>query len=222
MDSKEQLIDRTLGWSALFSFFKTNKNQVCSIPVFQFYHACDGMRIMKYRLCITHYDVLQLADFFGSACSLWFTVVAMACIKQKHATGLLQIVGSFCLFVAVVYDRTHFALIASPIFSGLVIIGISWGLRMYRTKQLYPSWRRYVFFLVPGVMMAILAGACFTMFETKRNYKYLHSLWHTCIATSIVLLLPPKAVRADKIYGANEALIEMPQLSRISYSQNIS
>ena len=74
------------------------------------------------------------------------------------------------------------------------------GIKMYRTKRLYPSWRRYVFYLIPGVLMATLGGVSFAFLETESNYKYLHSLWHTCVALSIVLLLPPRPACVEK-YG---------------------
>ncbi|KAK3756123.1 hypothetical protein RRG08_033007 [Elysia crispata] len=186
-----------------------------------FYHACDGIRIEMYRMCLTQYDVLQLADFFGSSCALWFTIVAMAKITQKHVTGVMQIAGICGLFVGVTYDKTSLCVIAIPILTGLAAITISWGIKMYRTKRLYPSWRRYVFYLIPGVLMATLGGVSFAFLETESNYKYLHSLWHTCVALSIVLLLPPRPACVEK-YGPSESALQMSQLSRISYTQDIS
>ncbi|XP_012945704.1 post-GPI attachment to proteins factor 6 [Aplysia californica] len=159
-----------------------------------FYHACDGERVMEYRLCIMKYDVLQLSDFFGSACSLWFTIVAMASIPYRHISPVLQVAGPLGLFIGVVYDRHSLCLIAVPIFCGLGLIICSWGHKMYKRRKLYPSPRRYLLFLMPGVVLAAVGAAVFSFVETKDNYKYVHSFWHVSIALCICFLLPPKRV----------------------------
>lgn len=184
-----------------------------------FYHACDGSRLQKYKVCITDYYLLQLADFFGSACSLWFTLVAMA--RLRPFQGLLHVVGIFVMFVIVVSDKTSLALMAVPILAGLVIIACSWGSRMYQRKRLYPSWRRYTFYLVPGVCLAGVGGVCFSFLETESNYKYLHSLWHMCVALSIVLLLPPKSERKQG-HGVAESAFSMSHLPEIPFSEDLS
>ncbi|CAG5119504.1 unnamed protein product, partial [Candidula unifasciata] len=167
-----------------------------------FYHACDGSRLNRYRLCIIEYDVLQVADFFGSACSLWMTLVAMARIRSccsyicryKYVTPLLHVMGPFGLLVGVVYDRTSLWVIAVPIGCGLVVIVASWGHKMYKRRKLYPSWRRYVFYLLPGLVLAAVGASVFSFLETEDNYKYVHSVWHMCIALSICLFLPPRRI----------------------------
>ncbi|GFS15253.1 transmembrane protein 8A [Elysia marginata] len=173
-------------------------------------------------MCITDYDLLQMSDFFGSACSLWFTLVAMASIRKKHVAGLLQIVGVFGLFIIIVYDKSSLCVIAIPIFSGLATITCSWGVKMYRRKHLYPSWRRYVFYLVPGVVLAVIGGVSFAFLETESNYKYLHSLWHVCVALSIVLLLPPKSGGKGEICGVSESTVAMSQLPTVPFSEDVS
>ena len=80
---------------------------------------------------------------------------------------------------------------------------------MYRRKCLYPSWRRYVFFLAPGVVLAVVGGASFAFLETEANYKYLHSVWHMCVALSIVLLLPPRPPCPSK-YGMSHRFKSIP------------
>ncbi|BFY99813.1 hypothetical protein BsWGS_02853 [Bradybaena similaris] len=162
-----------------------------------FYHACDGSRLNRYRLCIIDYDVLQISDFFGSACSLWITLVAMARIRYRYVTPLLDIMGPFGLLIGVVYDRHSLWIIAVPIGCGLVVIVASWGQKMYKRKKLYPTWRRYVFFLLPGLVLAAIGACVFSFAETEDNYKYVHSVWHMCIALSICLFLPPRQIKEN-------------------------
>ncbi|CAL1547640.1 unnamed protein product [Lymnaea stagnalis] len=162
-----------------------------------FYHACDGNRLDRYRLCFVKYDVLQACDFFGSSCSVWFTLVAMAQIRLLWITRVLQIIGPFGILIGIIYDRTSICVIAVPLLSGLLVTSVSWGVKMYQRKRLYPTWRRYVFFLLPGVILAVTGGALFAFLETAGNYKYLHSLWHVCVASCICFLLPPNQPSHD-------------------------
>ncbi|GFO03143.1 transmembrane protein 8a [Plakobranchus ocellatus] len=186
-----------------------------------FYHACDGIRLQRYRICIMKFDILQLADYFGSACSLWFTLISMARIKHREANSLLQITGVFGLFVGVIFDRGSICIVAVPMFVGLTVIAWSWGVKMYHSKRLYPSWRRYVFYLSPGVLLAVSGGALFAFFETTSNYKYIHSLWHMCISLSLLLLLPPKTIQQQKL-SSIETNTEMSQISGVCWTRDVS
>ncbi|XP_013081009.2 post-GPI attachment to proteins factor 6-like isoform X2 [Biomphalaria glabrata] len=156
-----------------------------------FYHACDGDRLALYRLCIASYEVLQASDFFGSYCSIWYTLIAMAQIRFLRLAHVLQTIGAFFIFVGVVYDRRSVCMIIVPLLCGIVLIGVSWGIKMYKRKKLYPSWKRYAFFLLPGCVLAATGGSVFIFLETTENYKYLHSFWHVCVALCICFLLPP-------------------------------
>ena len=72
--------------------------------------------------------------------------------------------------------------------------------RCYKRKVCYPTWKRWVFLLIPGTLIAGAGLIIFTFFETESNYKHTHSAWHACISISIVFLLPPrKTDRTGKI-----------------------
>lgn len=61
-----------------------------------------------------------------------------------------------------------------------------------------PSWRRWVFYLIPGVLCALIGLCLYTFAETEDNYYYTHSLWHILVASCVVLLLPPKKKNREK------------------------
>ena len=58
--------------------------------------------------------------------------------------------------------------------------------------------RRLLFFILPAAVLAIVAICVYTLLETTANYKYLHSIWHICIALCIPLLLP--SVRKARLF----------------------
>ena len=83
--------------------------------------------------------------------------------------------------------------------------------RCYKRKVCYPTWKRWVFLLIPGTLIAGAGLIIFTFFETESNYKHTHSAWHACISISIVFLLPPR--KTDRT-GKNYSLIVMQESRR--------
>lgn len=69
-----------------------------------------------------------------------------------------------------------------------------------RRRHCYPpSWKRWVFYLIPGAACA-LTGVCLYIFAgTEDNYYYTHSLWHILVASCVVFLLPPKEKNRETV-----------------------
>ncbi|XP_040337587.1 transmembrane protein 8B isoform X5 [Herpailurus yagouaroundi] len=141
-----------------------------------FYHACDQPGIVVF--CIMDYDVLQFCDFLGSLMSVWVTVIAMArlqpVVKQLDRHGLWNLLG--------------------PSLFALGILATAWTVRSVRRRHCYPpTWRRWLFYLCPGSLIAGSAVLLYAFVETRDNYFYIHSIWHMLIAGSVGFLLPPRA-----------------------------
>ncbi|KAM5125036.1 transmembrane protein 8B-like [Mantella aurantiaca] len=66
--------------------------------------------------------------------------------------------------------------------------------RTIRRRHCYPpTWKRWLFYLCPGTLIASSAVALYAFVETEENYFYIHSIWHMLIAGSVGFLLPPRA-----------------------------
>ncbi|RXM90988.1 Transmembrane protein 8B [Acipenser ruthenus] len=139
------------------------------------------------------YDVLQFCDFLGSLMSVWVTVISMARL-QSIIKQVLYLLGAMVLSMALQLDRHGLWNLLGPSIFALGIMAIAWTVRTIRRRRCYPpTWKRWVFYLFPGTMIATSAVALYAFVETEENYFYIHSIWHMLIAGSVGFLLPPRA-----------------------------
>lgn len=156
-----------------------------------FYHACDQPGIVVF--CIMDYDVLQFCDFLGSLMSVWVTVIAMARL-QPVIKQVLYLLGAMLLSMALQLDRHGLWNLLGPSLFALGILATAWTVRSVRRRHCYPpTWRRWLFYLCPGSLIAGSAVLLYAFVETRDNYFYIHSIWHMLIAGSVGFLLPPRA-----------------------------
>ncbi|XP_026862000.2 post-GPI attachment to proteins factor 6 [Electrophorus electricus] len=157
-----------------------------------FYHACDqpGVTVM----CIMDYDTLQFCDFLGSVVAVWVTIICMARL-QEPVKYVFFMAGTLIIAMAMQLDRRGLWNLLGPVLVALVTMVTAWVYRAVKRHHCYPpTWRRWVFFLIPGVMSALIGVCVYTFAQTDANYYYTHSIWHAMVATSVVFLLPPREV----------------------------
>ncbi|XP_029432619.1 post-GPI attachment to proteins factor 6 [Rhinatrema bivittatum] len=155
-----------------------------------FYHACDqpGIAVM----CIMDYDTLQYCDFLGSVVSIWVTVLCMSRIK-KLIKYVLFILGTLLIAMSMQLDRRGVWNMMGPCLFAIIVLILAWVYRGVKRRHCYPpSWKRWVFFLLPGALLALIAVTVYACLETNQNYFYTHSLWHILVAGSVAFLLPPR------------------------------
>ncbi|XP_041084900.1 transmembrane protein 8B-like [Polyodon spathula] len=162
-----------------------------------FYHACDQPGVVVF--CIMEYDVLQFCDFLGSLMSVWVTVISMARL-QSIIKQVLYLLGAMVLSMALQLDRHGLWNLLGPSIFALGIMAIAWTVRTIRRRRCYPpTWKRWVFYLFPGTVIATSAVALYAFVETEENYFYIHSIWHMLIAGSVGFLLPPRAKHDNRV-----------------------
>ncbi|KAM9844533.1 post-GPI attachment to proteins factor 6 [Aulostomus maculatus] len=155
-----------------------------------FYHACDQPGVAV--LCIMDYDALQYCDFLGSICSIWVTILCMARIQDTLKYTLFML-GALLIAMSMQLDRKGLWNLLGPILCAFLLMVSVWVYRGVRRRHCYPpSWQRWVLYLIPGALCALI-GVCLYIFaETEDNYYYTHSLWHILVASCVVFLLPPR------------------------------
>ncbi|KAH9489822.1 hypothetical protein Btru_036270, partial [Bulinus truncatus] len=154
-----------------------------------FYHACDTSEV--YKLCIMPYNALSFADFFASLLSFWVTLLAMARIP-RGVRSFFHMLSALLISLGEVYDRHGLVEQLLPIAGGVIIVLLSWGYQCFKKKSLFPSKKRLLYFILPGVCLACIGLILNLAVETVENYKYIHSVWHLLESASIIFLLPPK------------------------------
>ncbi|XP_055488086.1 transmembrane protein 8B [Leucoraja erinacea] len=173
-----------------------------------FYHACDQPGIVVF--CIMDYDVLQFCDFLGSLMSVWVTVIAMARL-QPVLKQILYLLGAMLLSMALQLDRHGLWNLLGPSLFALGVMAIAWTVRAISRRHCYPpTWKRWVFYLFPGTVIATSAVALYAFVETEGNYFYIHSIWHMLIAGSVGFLLPPSTGSQRGGVGAPRAAGAVP------------
>ena len=64
---------------------------------------------------------------------------------------------------------------------------------MRASRQLFPSRRRYLCCLLPGVVLALTGiGVNYGLMWHKSTYQYTHSFWHVALMTCPCFLMPPR------------------------------
>ncbi|KAI5616122.1 transmembrane protein 8A [Silurus asotus] len=155
-----------------------------------FYHACDQPGVTV--LCIMDYDTLQFCDFLGSVVAVWVTIVCMA--RLRHILKYVFFLGgTLVIAMAMQLDRRGLWNLLGPVLFALAIMLTAWIYRGVKRRHCYPpTWRRWVFFLIPGIVSAFIGLCVYAFAQTDANYYYTHSIWHIMVATSVVFLLPPR------------------------------
>ncbi|KAM9454389.1 post-GPI attachment to proteins factor 6 isoform 2-T2 [Clarias gariepinus] len=155
-----------------------------------FYHACDQPGVTV--LCIMDYDTLQFCDFLGSVVAVWVTIVCMARL-QYTLKYVLFMGGTLLIAMAMQLDRRGLWNLLGPVLFALAIMLTAWIYRSVKRRHCYPpAWKRWVFFLIPGIASAVIGLCVYAFAQTDSNYYYTHSIWHIMVATSVVFLLPPR------------------------------
>ncbi|XP_020862227.1 LOW QUALITY PROTEIN: post-GPI attachment to proteins factor 6 [Phascolarctos cinereus] len=155
-----------------------------------FYHACDQPGVAV--LCIMDYDTLQYCDFLGSVVSIWVTILCMARVKT-FVKYVLFVLGTLIIAMSLQLDRRGIWNMMGPCLCALIIMISMWVYRCIHRHHCYPtSWKRWAFYLLPGISLAFVAIAIYAFMGTNDNYFYTHSIWHVLMASSVAFLLPPR------------------------------
>uniref|UniRef100_A0AAY5KCS6 Transmembrane protein 8C n=1 Tax=Esox lucius TaxID=8010 RepID=A0AAY5KCS6_ESOLU len=152
------------------------------------YHACDGPGLSI--ICFMKYDVLEYFSVYGTAISIWVTLIALGDFDEPRRSTLTMF-GILTCAVRIYQDRWGYGIYSGPIGSAVFIITVKWLQKMKEIKGLYPEKSVYTQQVGPGCCFGALALMLHFYFE-EWDYAYVHSFYHLSMAVSFVLLLPKR------------------------------
>ncbi|KAM6930778.1 protein myomaker [Xenentodon cancila] len=152
------------------------------------YHTCDapGLSIV----CFMRYDVLEYFSVYGTALSMWVTLIALGDFDEPQRSSLTMF-GVLTTAVRIYQDRWGYGIYSGPIGSAVFIITVKWLQKMKQLRAVYPEKSVYTQQVGPGCCFGALALMLRFYFE-EWDYAYVHSFYHLSLAVSFVLLLPKK------------------------------
>ncbi|XP_061585767.1 protein myomaker [Cololabis saira] len=152
------------------------------------FHACEGPGLSV--LCFLRYDVLEYFSVYGTALSMWVTLIALGDFQEPQRSSLTMF-GVLTTALRIYQDRWGYGVYSGPIGSAVFIITVRWLQQMRRRRAVYPDRSVYTQQVGPGCCFGALALMLRFYFQ-EWDYAYVHSFYHLSLAVSFVLLLPKK------------------------------
>ncbi|XP_074527183.1 protein myomaker [Halichoeres trimaculatus] len=152
------------------------------------YHACDGPGLSI--LCFMKYDILEYFSVYGTALSMWVTLIALGDFDEPQRSSITMF-GVLTIAVRIYQDRWGYGIFSGPIGSAVFIITVKWLQKMKQLRAVYPEKTVYTQQVGPGCCFGALALMLRFYFE-EWDYAYVHSFYHLSLAVSFVLLLPKR------------------------------
>ncbi|KAF4112902.1 hypothetical protein G5714_005447 [Onychostoma macrolepis] len=152
------------------------------------YHACDGPGLSI--LCFMKYEILEYFSVYGTAISMWVTLLALGDFDEPKRSSLTMF-GVLTSAVRIYQDRLGYGIYSGPIGTAVFMITVKWLQKMKEKKGLYPDKSVYTQQVGPGFCFGALALMLRFYFE-EWDYAYVHSFYHVSLAVSFILLLPKK------------------------------
>ncbi|KAG7490508.1 myomaker [Solea senegalensis] len=156
--------------------------------LWQIYHACDGPGLSI--LCFMRYDILEYFSVYGTALSMWVTLIALGDFDEPQRSSITMF-GVLTIAVRIYQDRWGYGIYSGPIGSAVFIITVKWLQKMKQLRAVFPEKTVYTQQVGPGCCFGALALMLRFFFE-EWDYAYVHSFYHLSLAVSFILLLPKK------------------------------
>ncbi|XP_040081552.1 protein myomaker [Oryx dammah] len=150
------------------------------------HHACAGPGLSL--LCLLRHDVLEYFSIYGTALSMWVSLMALADFDEPKRSTFVMF-GVLTIAVRIYHDRWGYGVYSGPIGSAILIIAAKWLQQMRETRRLFPDKSVYTQQIGPGLCFGALALMLRFFFEDW-DYTYVHSFYHCALAMSFTLLLP--------------------------------
>ncbi|XP_062938667.1 protein myomaker isoform X1 [Cynocephalus volans] len=118
------------------------------------HHACSGPGLSV--LCFARHDLLEYFSVYGTALSMWVSLMALADFDEPQRSTLVMF-GVLTIAVRIYQDRWGYGVYSGPIGTAVLIIAAKWLQKMKEKKGLYPDKSVYTQQIGPGLCFGALA-----------------------------------------------------------------
>ncbi|XP_053940180.1 protein myomaker isoform X1 [Cuculus canorus] len=118
------------------------------------FHACDGPGLSV--LCFMRYDILEYFSIYGTALSIWVSLMALAEFDEPKRSTFVMF-GVLTIAVRIYHDRWGYGVYSGPIGTAVLVITVKWLQKMKEKKGLYPDKSVYTQQIGPGFCFGALA-----------------------------------------------------------------
>ncbi|KAI1900475.1 hypothetical protein AGOR_G00050320 [Albula goreensis] len=87
------------------------------------YHACEGPGLSI--LCFMKYDILEYFSIYGTAISIWVTLLALGDFDEPKRSTLTMF-GILTTAVRIYQDRWGYGVYSGPIGTAVLMITVKW------------------------------------------------------------------------------------------------
>lgn len=102
----------------------------------------------------------------------------------------LVVVGLLACLSISLYDRFNYTSFIVFLCIAISVTMFTWVKICVSKRKLIINRRLLLFYYLPGFVLAVTGLLIYSFLQTKTNYWILHSVWHMCMAASIVFFLP--------------------------------
>ncbi|XP_069465735.1 protein myomaker isoform X2 [Ambystoma mexicanum] len=88
-----------------------------------FYHACEGPGLAV--ICFMRYDILEYFAIYGTALSMWVSLMALAEFDEPKRSTLVMF-GVLTIAVRIYHDRWGYGVYSGPIGTAVLMISVKW------------------------------------------------------------------------------------------------
>ncbi|XP_018672963.2 protein myomaker-like [Ciona intestinalis] len=152
-----------------------------------FFHLCTTP-LLSLLFCLMGKKLLTFFSTYGLVLSLYSTLIQLTRYTddRKHSA---VVCGGLLIGVRIFQENEGPGVYAGPLTTGGLLLAISWGQEIYRSKALYPDKEKWLKIILPSFALGAISLVLLCVFQNSWNYAFVHSIHHLLMSAAITIIL---------------------------------